>query len=221
MSQESDGTFTKEKDMKIQYYQKGGRIGATYHLSHDELDEIDHSLAQYSPSAGSWYGDIDIGLVPEEIQEKGKDEIHRYVKRACDEHCAKRLAEQRKLRDEYYNRINNLNQEVAVQHADVTIVGRIVSHQEGAFIRLEQPFAYEKGYILRGFRMSPLFDHEGHIAEEHLARAKELLVYLYDEGINYRMHGEVARLVEALNGAKAVGDCIPSAPRKIVCLIEQ
>jgi hypothetical protein len=194
--------------MEIQYYQKGGRIGATYKLSHDELDRIEiEDLVRFLPSENPWYDDIDIGLVPEEVQAKGKKEIRKYVERVCRERHEKHLAEHRKIRDDYYHRMANVNHEIRIQYSRITLVGRITRHEDGILVRLEEPFVCKgKGYALCDTMGHPLFDHEGNLTEETVAESKELLTKLYDEKINRRKHGKTVQLIEGLNGTEDAGE---------------
>lgn len=188
--------------MDIRYYQKSGRVGARYRLSSEELDRVlNEDLIRFFPAEDPWHKEIDIGLVPEEVQANGKQEIQKYALQACQDLHKENLVKHRKIRDEYYDRIRNVNRTISIHHNGKTLEGRIIKNPLGRVaVFLEKPFEPKEGYIIPDRRYTPLFTHEGYLNENIIEEAEKILIQLFEQAANRRKHGNVVNLVEALNG---------------------
>ena len=132
--------------MHIRYYQKNGRVGVKYRLSSDEMDEVmNKNLIKPFPAHDPFLGEIDIGLVPVEIQEAGKEQVREYARQRCSEQHQINMESATKALRDAGNRRRNVNRVIRLHHDGVPLKGRITNHQAGGvFVTLEEPFASEK-----------------------------------------------------------------------------
>jgi hypothetical protein len=191
--------------MRIRYYQKDGKIRATYSISHEQWELVrKEGLIRPFPAEDPFMEEIDIGFIPEKVITKGKEEIYAYAFQASQERHELHLVQQRKVRDECRHRMENVNRVISTHHQGKILKGRIVkntrSEHGGLFVTLEEPFVSKQGGVIRGCRGFRIFDHEGNLTSDALSASKGMLVSLYNEEMNRQKHGEVVKLVEALNG---------------------
>ncbi|MDD5726386.1 MAG: hypothetical protein PHC53_03165 [Patescibacteria group bacterium] len=196
--------------MNIRYYQKDGRVGVVYSISEEEEDEVmKEDLIKPFPAEDPWIDDIDMGLVPLKVQEKGQKHIREYARRICHERHAQNLAQARKDRDEKNERIRRVNRVISTQHEGMTLKGRIVKHESGGvYVKLEDPFVSEKGCVFKyptcyaeSVMGRHVFDRvTGELTSVVLEDSRHALIQLYKAETAKRKHGKVVNLVETLNG---------------------
>lgn len=194
--------------MRVVYSEKEGRIWVGYEIGHDledfsEYSELERAClsCDFSWSRGS------IGFVSDDIQRQGVEAIEKCAREAVEKDLAGRLAQARIILHQVKERMQSTRFPLRAVHEGVTLKGCAKYNGQGAIvIRLEEPFALERGWIIdyprclasavAGHRV---FNKDGTVTDMARRDAEKYLVKLYEEEVRRRKYGDVLDMVASLN----------------------
>lgn len=196
--------------MRIRYYQQNGRVGVSYELDFEEIDVFMKSDVQGKEFSLRNLTGINLGLVPEEVQSKGKEAIKEYAEKICRERHEQKVAEAYKTVEMAKQRRSSVDRVIDTVHANGTkLIGRILNNNKGKGVRvfLEKPYRSEESIVFmyptcfaEAMGGRQVFDDYGNLTERVIKDSCNALIGLYDGIITREKHGKQIDLVNELNG---------------------
>ncbi len=200
--------------MRIEYYQKEGRIGIRYslvsmvlsnELSMDLLHEIEKLFALEPEQELR-----DIGFVPEEIQAQGKQTILAFGRDLCVKDFSDLRNRAKRKVQKSSNRVAMVDLEIQIVHSTgVALMGRVRKHPDkGILVTLEIPFKLQEGEQIHyptsfaeAMSGERIFNEDGSLSNGAKKHSRQAIIKLYEDEILRQRYGGVLKLMEELNEA--------------------
>lgn len=200
--------------MRIEYYERNGRIGVNYAVDPlgPEWEQLRKGFHGKSPLERMQSTELesDLGLIPTEIQEKGRAAITQHAHEICHRHLEARIEKAEAYDRERTERRDhtNLTLHVVSPTDGVTLRGRIVNGfpSYNVVVKLEEPFTCATmpyahptcwAASMAGHRTFDL--DTGELTPWAIEDAEQKLIQLYEYEVRRRKHGDVLDLVDGLN----------------------